>query len=143
MTSGPMPSPGNTAMWKLSLASMRCFRARSESRIWIMPQRDELGLLPPPLAGEGWGAGDLQRSLLFHAPSLSLQPKSDVSDFGQLIKRPNSGKPEFGCERGRGRCGAAIADTGSDHLASAQTISARPPGGPALLEKRRDAFAPF
>ena len=36
-------------------------------------------------------------------PSLSLQPKSDVSDFSQLIKRPNSGIPEFGCKRGRGR----------------------------------------
>jgi hypothetical protein len=42
------------------------------------------------------------------APSLSLQPKSDVSDFGQSIKRPNSGKPEFGCKRGRGRCGAVL-----------------------------------
>jgi hypothetical protein len=41
-----------------------------------------------------------------HAPSLSLQPKSDVSDFGQPIKWPNSGKPEFGRKRGRGRCGA-------------------------------------
>src|ERR1700704_4485468 len=27
------------------------------------------------------------------------QPKSDLSDFGQL-KMPNSGKPEFGCMRG-------------------------------------------
>jgi hypothetical protein len=40
-------------------------------------------------------------SILLHAPSLSLQPKSDVSDFGQLIKWPNSGLPEFGCKRGR------------------------------------------
>ena len=40
-------------------------------------------------------------SILLHAPSLSLQPKSHVSDFGQLIKWPNSGKPEFGCKRGR------------------------------------------
>jgi very-short-patch-repair endonuclease len=38
------------------------------------------------------------------APSLTLQPKSDVSDFGQsIIRRPNSGLPEFGCKRGRGR----------------------------------------
>src|SRR5262249_48545641 len=29
--------------------------------------------------------------------------RSDVSDFGQSIKRANSGKPEFGCKRGRGR----------------------------------------
>jgi itaconate CoA-transferase len=30
------------------------------------------------------------------------QPKSDISDFGQSIERPNSGKPEFGCTRGEG-----------------------------------------
>jgi len=30
------------------------------------------------------------------------QPKSDISDFGQSIERPNSGKPEFGCKRGEG-----------------------------------------
>ena len=41
-------------------------------------------------------------SIILRAPSLSLRPKSDVSDFGQLIKRPNSGKPEFGCKRGEG-----------------------------------------
>jgi hypothetical protein len=41
-------------------------------------------------------------SILLHAPSLSLQPKSDVSDFGQLIEWSNSGKPEFDCKRGRG-----------------------------------------
>src|SRR5262247_4055079 len=28
------------------------------------------------------------------------QPKSDLSDFGRLMSRPNSGKPEFGWERG-------------------------------------------
>jgi len=28
---------------------------------------------------------------LLHAPSLSLQPKSDVSDFGRSLKRPSSG----------------------------------------------------
>src|SRR5262245_19007677 len=33
------------------------------------------------------------------AGSLS-QPKSDLSDFGRLMSRPNSGKPEFGWERG-------------------------------------------
>src|SRR2546430_10338632 len=73
----------------------------------------QLGPLAPPLAGEGWGGGDLK--LLFilkpslggRAPSLSLQPKSDVSDFGQLIARSNSGKPEFDCKRERGRSGAA------------------------------------
>ena len=35
-----------------------------------------------------------------HAPTLSLQPKSDVSDFGHLTERPNSNKSEFGCKRG-------------------------------------------
>jgi hypothetical protein len=35
------------------------------------------------------------------SPSPTLQPKSDVSDFGQSIEWPNSGKPEFGCKRGR------------------------------------------
>jgi hypothetical protein len=33
-------------------------------------------------------------------PPLSLQPKSDVSDFGQSIKWPNSGKPELVCKGG-------------------------------------------
>src|SRR5262245_9418726 len=46
--------------------------------------RGELGLLPPPLAGEGWGGGE-QARIFLHAPSLSLQPKSDLSDFGQFI----------------------------------------------------------
>jgi hypothetical protein len=27
------------------------------------------------------------------------QPKSDLSDFGQPLRRPNSGKPEFGCAK--------------------------------------------
>jgi hypothetical protein len=62
----------------------------------------ELGALPLPLAGEGWGGGILAR-ILMHAPTLSLQPKSDVSDFGHLTERPNSNKSEFGCKRGRGR----------------------------------------
>src|SRR5262249_51210086 len=35
------------------------------------------------------------------APSPPLQPKSDISDFGQLITWPTSGKPEVGCKRGR------------------------------------------
>jgi hypothetical protein len=33
------------------------------------------------------------------AGSLS-QPKSDLSDFSRLMSGPNSGKPEFGWERG-------------------------------------------
>ena len=32
--------------------------------------------------------------------TLSPQPKSDVSDFGQLLM-PNSGKPELGAGRGK------------------------------------------
>ena len=32
------------------------------------------------------------------APQPSPEPKSDISDFGQL-QMPNSGKPEFGRER--------------------------------------------
>ncbi len=42
------------------------------------------------------------------APSLSVQPKSDVSDFGQFIKWPNSDKFEFGCKRERGRRGPSF-----------------------------------
>src|SRR5712691_7957852 len=37
------------------------------------------------LAGEGWGGGGLARSLRISPPTLTLQPKSDVSDFGQPI----------------------------------------------------------
>jgi hypothetical protein len=59
----------------------------------------------PALAGEGVGRGRLKWTIMLRAPSLSLQPKSDVSDFGHPVKRPNSGTPEFGCKRGRGRCG--------------------------------------
>src|SRR5256884_6102525 len=61
----------------------------------------------PRLRGRVGGGGDWKRSIMSRAPSLSLQPKSDVSDFGRSIKRPNSGKPEFGCKRGRERCGTA------------------------------------
>jgi hypothetical protein len=42
-----------------------------------------------------------QDSCMKLTPSATLQPKSDVSDFGQSTKPPNSGKPEFGCKRGR------------------------------------------
>src|SRR5262249_56439287 len=44
---------------------------------------NEVGALAPPLAD--WGGGDLNGSIILCAPSLSLQPKSDLSDFGQLI----------------------------------------------------------
>src|SRR5690348_3879533 len=46
-----------------------------------------LGLLPPPLAGEGWGGGEW-RDWCVPAPSLSLPRK-----------------------RGRGRCGANLRNT--------------------------------
>src|SRR5262245_35119710 len=38
---------------------------------------------PSPACGGGLGRGDLKRPITLRAPSLSLQPKSDVSDFGQ------------------------------------------------------------
>jgi hypothetical protein len=45
----------------------------------------------------------MHQDLCLDSPTPTLQPKSDVSDFGRFVKRPNSGKPEFGCERGRER----------------------------------------
>jgi hypothetical protein len=56
----------------------------------------------PPACGGGVGRGWHARSVFVRAPSLALQPKSDLSDFGRLRERPNSGVPEFGCKRGRG-----------------------------------------
>src|SRR5262249_32924093 len=53
---------------------------------------------PPPLAGEGQGGGTQSDKA---SPSPTLQPKSDVSDFGRLTTRPSSGTPGFGCRRGR------------------------------------------
>src|SRR5260370_41651131 len=82
------------------------------------------GPLPPSLAGEGGGGGGKARILL-RTPSLSLQPKSDVSDFGQSIKRPNSDKPKFGCRRGGGRSGAATTSGRSDVCASPSSCPPR------------------
>src|SRR5438034_5690962 len=104
----------------------------------------QLGPLAPPLAGEGWGGGDLK--LLFilkpslggRAPSLSLQPKSDVSDFGQLIARSNSGKPEFDCKRERGRCGAAHRNSAGRDSEHAPANSVRADAG--LADGLRPAF---
>src|SRR5262245_13132098 len=56
-----------------------------------------LGLLPPPFTGEGWGGGE-QARIFLRAPSLSLQPKSDLSDFGQAALLP---APELGLARVR------------------------------------------
>src|SRR5215813_2444190 len=56
---------------------------------------------------------------LFATPSLTLQPKSDISDFGRIKELPNSGIPEFGRKRRRG----AHRDRGKcvDRLRSAMT----------------------
>ena len=37
----------------------------------------KLGLLPPPLAGEGWGGGERARSIFVPAPSLTLPRKRE------------------------------------------------------------------
>ena len=65
----------------------------------VRRRRPALGALPLPIWGEGWGEGGTGKTerLKPLTPPLS-QPKSDLSDFGQL-KVPNSGKPEFGWER--------------------------------------------
>src|SRR5207302_2335560 len=56
---------------------------------------------PPRLAGGG-GEGEATSTEQAASPSPALQPKSDLSDFGRLMV-PKSGKPDFGCKRGRGR----------------------------------------
>jgi hypothetical protein len=56
------------------------------------------------------------------------QPKSDVSDFGRLMSRPNSGKPEFGWERG-GMRGYKLSK-GPNPLTPAVSSTVR--GGPAM-----------
>jgi hypothetical protein len=63
-------------------------------------QRGRLGLLPlPVLNGERGGVrGGVQHERLCPSPQPS-QPKSDISDFGQLLEGPNSGIPEFGCPK--------------------------------------------
>src|SRR5262245_4150848 len=87
----------NTSSYSASTGGMGVFSAggndhcsndsavvhRRSRELGVLPFH-RLGALPPPRAGEGWGGGELARVLL-HAPSLSLQPKSDLSDFGQLI----------------------------------------------------------
>ena len=44
-------------------------------------RRRELGLIPPPLAGEGWRGGTLAQ-ILVHAPTLSLPPKAGGGPCG-------------------------------------------------------------
>src|SRR5262249_9338055 len=41
---------------------------------------------PPPFWGGRGGEGAYRRQSCCMPPSLSLQPKSDISDFGQLIR---------------------------------------------------------
>src|SRR5262249_60042276 len=63
-------------------------------------------VLPAPGGGGGWGGGVSLPSLV--ACPLPVPP----AEVGFIRLRPanrwpNSGKPEFGCKRGRGRCGAS------------------------------------
>jgi hypothetical protein len=70
------------------------------------------------------------------APSPTLQRKSDVSDFLRLLERPNSGKPEFGCKRGREHTElVARADALPDHRPSASL----PPDG-SIVDGGRPSF---
>jgi hypothetical protein len=63
-------------------------------------QRNKHILLPlPVLNGERGGVrGGVQLERLCPPPQ-PPQPKSDVSDFGQPLEGPNSGRPEFGCAK--------------------------------------------
>ena len=92
-------------MWRRHRAHQRLVRWNEGSA------SGKLGLPPLPLAGEGWGGATGKAPSTWDARFLSLQPRSDVSNFGQSIKRPNSGKPEFDCRLGRARCGAIFART--------------------------------
>src|SRR5262249_31241087 len=62
-----------------------------------------LGLPPPPLAGDGWGGGWHARMSLAAYPH--PRPPAEVGCFRlrPIHTWPNSGKPEFGCTRGRER----------------------------------------
>jgi hypothetical protein len=63
-------------------------------------QRNKHILLPlPVLNGERGGVrGGVQLERLCPPPQ-PPQPKSDVSDLGQPLVGPNSGRPEFGCAK--------------------------------------------
>src|SRR5207249_4154768 len=60
---------------------------------------------PSPACGGGVGRGRLQ--MLYHVDCPLPVPPAEVGCFRlrPINKRPNSGLPEFGCKRGRGRCG--------------------------------------
>src|SRR5690348_341862 len=66
-------------------------------RIWSDGGAGSALALPPPLAGKG-GEGEAT-GFEQAAPPPSLQPKSDLSDFGPLLM-PKSGKPDFGAGGG-------------------------------------------
>ena len=68
-------------------------------------RRRELSALPPPQAGEGWGGGTAIASFRCLPPPCPSSRSRMFPTSADLIERPNSGKPEFGCKRGRGRCG--------------------------------------
>jgi hypothetical protein len=86
---------------------------------------DELGLLPPPLAGEGWGGGERAQMNLF-ACALDLVacplpiPPAEVGyiRLRPIYDWPNSGKPEFGCKRVREctECAALTASSTNKHF---------------------------
>src|SRR5262245_54708133 len=67
----------------------------------------ELSRLPPSLAGEGWGGGELAR-ILMHAPSLSLPRKRGRERCGQ---RPLT----HSNDRMRDKDAPSPASTGSKH----------------------------
>src|SRR6185312_469375 len=77
---------------------------RARNSIVNIGRQGRLGSLPPlrALAGEG-GEGEAACSEPGASPSPALRPKSDLSDFGSILKLPKSGKPDFGRKRGRGR----------------------------------------
>src|SRR6266511_2147207 len=57
-------SPASTAtIWRPSL-----YTGMTMSSWGVISGGDELGLLPPPLAGEGWGGGCLHTRYLFACP---------------------------------------------------------------------------
>src|SRR5262249_7711632 len=74
--------------------------------------RRDLGALPLPLAGEGVGGGGLARVSL--VACLLPVPPAEVGfiRLRPINRWPNSGKPEFGCKRGRGRRSRFSADCG-------------------------------
>jgi ribosomal protein L11 methyltransferase len=73
-------------------------------------------------------------------PFPTLQPKSDVSDFGQSIKSPNSGKPEFGRKRRR-EIRVLDVGTGSGVLAIASAKTLRRPVLASDIDARSVAIA--